>query len=309
MIHLLHGDNEFEKRERLVALLDGARPLSHDGAVLELGRLRELLQGQSLFGEAEPIVIRRLSDNTEAWAALPELADGTDVTLILLEMKPDKRTKTYKWLQKHAEVTECKAFGERDQTKAVAWCVARAEAAHRLSLTREAAQAIIERLGHDQLRIDHFLAQLALADDATVATIHQLLPLAKTESAFVLFEAALKGDIATVQRTLRFLEQSSGDDGAYQTLGLLASQLVQLNALVLAGGDAARVAADFAAHPYVLRKLAPYVKNITVAQLAAMNQALAAADHQMKTTSVGPWLLVEVAIQDIMGGRKGVDDE
>lgn len=295
MIHLLHGDNEFEKRERLAALLDGARLLSYDGEALELGRLRELLQGQSLFGGAEPIVIRQLSDNAEAWAALPELADGTDTTLILLEMKPDKRTKTYKWLQKHAEVTECKAFGERDQAKAAAWCVARAEAAHGLSLTREGAQAIIERLGHDQLRIDHFLAQLALADDATVATIHQLLPLAKTESAFVLFEAALKGDIETVQRTLRFLEQSSGDDGAYQTLGLLASQLVVCAGLVL-GGDHDSIVADIGAHPFVVRTLARHTTTLSARQLHVMIDVISQADRAMKSTMVNPWLLLETAL-------------
>ena len=300
MIHLIYGDNEFEKRERLVALLDGVRPLSYDGEVLGVGKLRELLQGQSLFGGVEPIVIRQLSDNAEAWAALPELADDIDTTLALLEIKPDKRTRTYKWLQKHAEAAECALLGERDRTKVVAWCVARAKAAHGLSLSQGSAQAIIERLGHDQLRIDHFLVQLALADDAMVETIHQLLPLAKTESAFVLFEAALRGDIETVQRTLRFLEQSSGDDGAYQTLGLVASQLVHFNALVLAGGDTARVAADFATHPYVLRKLVPYTKDMTVEQLVVMNQALAEADAKMKSTSVAPWLLVEVALREIM---------
>jgi DNA polymerase III delta subunit len=80
------------------------------------------------------------------------------------------------------------------------------------------------------------------------------------------------------------------------TMGLLASQLVNLNALVLSGGDSAKVASDFGAHPFVLQKLAPLARGVTRQQLHLINRAFAHADEQTKRTSAKPWMLVEVAL-------------
>ena len=141
---------------------------------------------------------------------------------------------------------------------------------------------------------------MALAGELNDELINALVPLAPAESAFELFAAMLDGDRGKVRAIIAYLEAENGDDGAYQTLGLLVSQLVQLNALVLSGGDTGAVARDFAAHPYALRKVAPYAARMTPAQLAVINSALAQADEHMKTTRVSPWLLVETALVDVI---------
>ena len=135
--------------------------------------------------------------------------------------------------------------------------------------------------------------QLALTEKVTDDLIDNFIPLARTENVFDLFISALAGDYDKVHDIISYLESESGVDGAYQTMGLLASQATNLTALVLAGGDSKLVASDFSASPYVLRKLASSAKGVDKEKLNRINDVLLRADLQMKTTSVNPWLLVE----------------
>lgn len=240
-------------------------------------------------------MVSDLSLNSEVWAALPDVAVGSDTTLVLLETKPDKRTKTYKWLQKNAEMAECAQFTDRQLSQLAAWCVEQG-AVRGAKLTTAQAMRLIERLGRDQLRLDMVLQQLALADEVSDDLIDQLVPLAKAESVFLLFQAALDGDSRRVGEIVAYLETESGPDGAYQTLGLLASQAAQLSALVLSGGDTARVAADLAVNPYALRQLATPTRRLNQGELGLIVASLAEADQQMKTTGLSPWLLLELAL-------------
>lgn len=297
MIYLLYGDNEFEKRAALAALVGDMAVVRRDGEELTATEICEVVMGQSLFAAEQAVVITNVSQNVALWRDLPELLGDTATTVVLLETKLDKRTKTYKWLQNHAKVKEYAHFTERQKPQLSAWCVEWAKA-HGAVLTARQATALIDRLGFDQSRLDLVLQQLALASELNDELINALVPLAPAESAFELFAAMLDGDREKVRAIIAYLEAESGDDGAYQTLGLLVSQLMQLNALVLSGGDTGAVARDFAAHPYALRKVAPYAARITQAQLAVINSALAQADEQMKTTRVSPWLLVEAALID-----------
>ena len=298
MIYLLYGDNEFKKRAALAALVGDMEVVRRDGEELTATEVCEVVMGQSLFMLEQAVVITDASQNVALWRELPELLGETATTVVLLEAKLDKRTKTYKWLKSHAEVRECAHFTERQKPQLSAWCVERAKV-HGAVLTAAQATALIDRLGFDQSRLDLVLQQLALAGELNDELINALVPLAPAESAFELFAAMLDGDQGKVRAIIAYLEAGSGDDGAYQTLGLLVSQLVQLNALVLSSGDTGAVARDFAAHPYALRKVAPYAARITQAQLAVINSALAQADEHMKTTRVSPWLLVEAALIDV----------
>ena len=286
------------KRHAVAEALAGLSATRRDGEALTVGELRELLTAQSLFGGAEAVVLSHLSLNSDVWAAVPEVAADSDTTLMLLETKPDKRTKTYKWLQKHATVVENTNFTERQTPQLATWCVERT-ATYGAQLTTQQAMRLIERLGRDQLRLDMVLQQVALADEVNDDLIDQLVPLPKTESVFLLLQAALAGNGRRVSEIVAYLEAESGVDGAYQTLGLLASQVTQLSALVLSGGDVARVAADFGAHPFVLQQLAAQMKKLSACDVARIVTTLSEADRQMKTTNVAPWLLLEIALVKI----------
>lgn len=298
MIYLLYGENEFLKRQRLAEVLAGAENVERlDGEEVDLAALLDIFRGQTLFSDVRTVVISGLSESL-VWQDLSDIVTETDTKIILLEQKVDKRTKTYKWLQKNAKSEEFAAWGERDAQKAVDWCVQRAKEFHGFELKLKLAQTLVDRLGYDQFRLDGVLAQLSLADEVDEKLIDAMVPLAKSESVFGLLGAALEGGRQAVHDIVAYLEADSGPDGAYMTLGLLASQLVVLNGLVF-GGDSTGVARDFSANPYVVKKLVPYAHKINTEQIRKMNAAFGAADMNMKTTGVSPWLLVEAALVEV----------
>ena len=276
MIYLLHGNNEFEKRAALAALVGDADVMRRDGEALTLADIQEITIGQTLFTQSSVYVILKLSENPDIWPRLPEILFDDDNTIILVENKLDKRTKTYKWLQKTAKTQEFVALGDRQKPQLITWCETQAHE-RGYKLTRKQIGMLIDRLGFDQLRLSNFLDQLALAEKIT----------------------ALSKDYETVHSIIGYLESESGVDGAYQTMGLLASQATNLVALVLSGGDNKLVAADFSVNPYVLQRLSSSVRASNVERLKQINNALFQADLQMKTTGVNPWLLIETALVDL----------
>lgn len=304
MLYVLCGENEFDKRQKLAALIaGGAVPECYDGEQLDAASLRDIIQGQSLFTLERTVIISRLSDNSALWAELPEIAVSGSTEVVLLESKLDKRTKTYKWLRKNAEIYEFTLLNERQKPRLAKWCVNEArKRGYTLSVVQ--AEILIDRLGYDQLRLSNFIEQLSFAGEITDDLLDKLAPLAKSESAFELFTAVLSGSSGRIHEIISYLEAEGGTESAYQTMGLLASQAVNLNALVLSGNDTASVAADFSTNPYVLQKLSSYANKIDSRQLAVINKALFYADLQMKTTSASPWLLIEAALIEVVLARK-----
>ena len=307
MLYVLCGENEFDKRQKLAALIaGGAVPERYDGEQLDAASLRDIMQGQSLFALERTVIISRLSDNSALWAELPEITVSGSTKVVLLENKLDKRTKTYKWLRKNAEIYEFTPLNERQKPRLSKWCVDKARK-RGYALSAVQAEILIDRLGYDQLRLSNFIEQLSFAGEITDDLLDKLAPLAKSENAFELFTAALSGDSGRIHEIISYLEAEGGAESAYQTMGLLASQAVNLNALVLSGNDNVSVAADFSTSPYILQKLSSYASKIGSSQLAVINKALFYADLQMKTTSASPWLLIEAALIEVAAGSKNID--
>lgn len=298
MIYLFYGENEFEKRQVIAKLIGDEKATRRDGEDLTLSGMQEIAIGQTLFMSSSIYLISKLSENSEVWSQIPDIKFDDDKVIILVEDKIDKRTKTYKWLQKNAKVQEFLPLSDRQKPQLLKWCVAEARA-RGYDLTSYQAGVIVDRLGFDQLRLSNFLDQLALAEKVTDDLIDNFIPLARTENVFDLFVSALAGDYDKVHDIISYLESESGVDGAYQTMGLLASQATNLTALGLADGDSKLVASDFSANPYVLRKLTSSTKGVDKKKLKKINDALLRADLQMKTTSVNPWLIVEAALVGI----------
>ena len=248
MIYLFYGENEFEKRQAIAKLIGNEKAARHDGEDLTLAGMREIAIGQTLFMNSSVYLISKLGENSEIWLQLPDVKFDDDRTIILVEDKIDKRTKTYKWLQKNAKVQEFSPLSDRQKPQLLKWCMAAAKV-RGCELTNHQAEIIVDRLGFDQLRLSNFLDQLALAEKVTDDLIDNFIPLARTENVFDLFVSTLAGDYDKVHDIISYLESESGVDGAYQTMGLLASQATNLTALVLADGDSKLVASGFSANP------------------------------------------------------------
>ena len=248
MITLLMGENSYEIYQRLRQLEAEFQDTVEriDGAGLELHNLSDLISGTSLFHQKRMIVIRDLSSNKTLWEKLPDWLDRTsdDIHLVIVEPKPDKRTKTYKALQKSANVLEYKPWSERDDAQAAKWIMSEAEA-RTLALTPALARLLVARVGVDQWQLTQALDKLLAAGEVTEDVITNVIDARPSENVFDLFETALKGDIGRLRELLAALNAT---EDPYMLFGLLSGQAFQLMALALAR-DEQDVANDFGVHP------------------------------------------------------------
>jgi len=296
MITLLTGENSFEinrEIERIITVFDG-QVERIDGSELELRQIPDLLMGSSLFAEKRLVIIKNLSENKSVWTDfgtwLERLSD--DIELVLVEPKPDKRTKTFKELQKVAEVRELKPWGERDVRIAEEWASVQAKEMG-FELSAGLAGKLVERTGVDQWRVFHGLEKLSVLDEVTSEIIEEVIDPNPIENIFQLFETALKGDGAEVRTMLQTLELT---EDPYQLFGLLSGQAFQLAALSVADKPSNEVAKDIGAHPFVVSKLSSYAKKLGKSGAKKIVAAFADADAGMKTTATDPWLRIEQAL-------------
>lgn len=299
MITLLVGENSFEIERALQVLhadFAGERE-SFEGAELSRTALPDLLMGTSLFATKRLVVIKGLSEQASLWTEfeqwLPRISD--DIHVVLVEPKPDKRTKTYKALQKIAAVREYKPWSERDTAQAEHWVRREAETLGR-PFDAAPARRLVQRVGVDQWALYNALQKLLVLDDMTLATIDDHIEPSPSENVFNVLEAALRGDSVRLQQMLGTLALT---EDPYRLFGLLSGQIFQLVALAVADKSSAEVAKDLGAHPFALSKLTAFAKKLHKTEAKKMITAFAEADTAMKTSGGEPWLLVERALMKV----------
>lgn len=299
MITVLTGENSFELSRALNAVIASFEevPEKFDGASLELSQLPDLLQGGTLFSSKRLIIIRDLSENKRLWETLSEwLARvGDDTHLVLVEPKPDKRTKTFKDLKKVARVREFSLWGDRDSFEAEKWVIDEAKR-QGIGLDKKSAQVLVNRVGLDQWQLYHALEKLAVVDKVTVETIEQLIDAQPTENVFNLLDAALRGESKKVHDMIAVLQRTQDP---FMTFGLLSGQAFQLATLAVSSKSSAEIAKDIGAHPYALSKLTAHAKKLGSHGAKKVISFFAATDSTMKSNAVDPWLLIEKTLMGV----------
>lgn len=289
MIYLFFGENTYARDQALAELVASREAERIDGLALEVRDLPTIFRGQTLFTRDRMIIIRDASENVPVWDALEQYSEETSAgtTVVLLDHKPDKRTKTYKSLQKHGTVRE---FTQpRDVPEAIRLTLYEAKK-RGLQLDRRLANLVVERVGLDSWDIVHALEKLSVLDEVTPGEVTRIIDANPTEQVFGLFEAALRGDTSRVQTLCSVLALS---EEPYRVMGLLATQATQLAALATAGKNR-HVAEDLGLKSeYGLKRLRPFAQYMSREHLRAIVTALADADVQMKSSGEDPWALVE----------------
>ena len=296
MITLIIGENSFEaerKRHEIESLFDGVAE-KVDAAELELKQLPDLLMGATLFAPRRLVVMKRLSENKSLWTAFESWISrvSDDTHLVLIEPKPDKRTKTYKEIQKVADTFDFAPWTERDTAKAQQWVVAEAQALG-FALDKKSAQTLVVRVGADQWQLYRALEKLAVVDEVNPAVIEAIIEANPFENVFNLFEAALRGDAPKVKQ---MIETLSLTEDAYRLFGLLSGQAFQLAVLSVSEKPSTEVAKDLGAHPFALSKLSSHAKKLGKGGARKVIGIFAEADAGMKTSAGDPWLLLERAL-------------
>jgi len=98
MIKVFYGDDRMGVQREVEKVLGDDYEVA-EGETLAVGDLPSLFLGTSLFGNTRRILVKDLGENTTCWGELPKYLD-TSHTVVIWESKLDKRTVTYKSLQK-----------------------------------------------------------------------------------------------------------------------------------------------------------------------------------------------------------------
>lgn len=295
MIHLLFGENQFLINQELTArkaLFDGEAE-TYDGTELVRDQLPGLFSGMTLFGEQRLIIIRGLSGQKTLWNELPIwLERASDTTEIyLVEYAIDKRTKTYKWLQQHA-IT--KSHQLLDESQAKAWVKAVLQD-RQLVMSDNDIAYLVGRVGTDQWRLAGDINKLVLGGgEVTRQMVDHLIEPHAEASAFELIDALLAQKTAEAGQLLAIVRRS---EDPYRFMGLLVHQWYAL-ALLLSAGDRSdqEIAGASGLHPFVVKKSRYISRRLSAAVVRDMTDRLLRADHDMKTTGVDPWRILETVL-------------
>ncbi|MCA9336226.1 MAG: hypothetical protein KDA17_06765 [Candidatus Saccharibacteria bacterium] len=299
MIYCIEGTNALRIREEIAKIhaRAGGELERIDGASLTENQLPDLLGGATLFTDKRCIVVRGLSENAAVWERLGEWVGRMhdDTTLILVEDKLDKRTKTYKDLIKRAEVTTADYWTERDLGRAEQWLVGLAKS-HSLKLDTAQVRDMVQRAllpaekpGQsyiDQMQLLQAVRALSVLDTVTEDAISAVLPPAAGESVFRLLEYAARRSHEEVRKLLSDLERT---DEPHMVFAMLAKQWTQLVAVALAGERAG----ELGIHPFVLGKLQTQARLISRADIREITQLAASLDARLKRSEVSAWEAVD----------------
>lgn len=297
MIIILTGPNNFLSRQTLDALVadffekHGAHAIERvSGEGLEPGQLAQLLQGASLFAAERLVVLRDAAANKPLWEALAEYCERVpaETTLVIIEPSPDKRTKTYKQLQKHGDL---RVFDELPESELANWLQRVAKDGGRALDARTAAH-LVELVGTDQWRLWQELQKLLSGSGAiTRETVDALVEPQPQVSAFAVLDATFAHQPHQVAGLVRTLATS---EDPYKFFGLFISQVLALATIKYADSRSPeQIAKDTGLHPFVVRKLRPLARAAGEGYIKTLVATVAAADVRLKSTGIDPWFVLE----------------
>lgn len=268
----------------------------HDGTSLNQQDVPSLLHGASLFSSHKLVVLSDAGDNKQLWESLPDYFGKIDdtTTIILRQSAIDKRTRTYKWLQKNAQVKEC---NELDERSLVAWIQTLGHDKG-INLEPEIARLILAIVGYDQWRLHGEISKLALVKGplSRERIIDTIEPTPQA-TAFELLDATIARRPDDTRRLLASVRLA---EDPYKFVGLLTSQVYALAVCHAAGNrSAAQVAKDAGIHPYVASKTMAIAKRLDKAQLKAMITTIAELDISLKSLGGDPWMSIEASLMRI----------
>lgn len=309
MIYLIIGANVYvvDVSLKKIQQTSGCAIERYDTATLTVSGLADLVRGGTLFQKKRLIVLDRLSENKNAWDKLGNWANDVtqDTTLVLIEDRLDKRTKTYKTLAKAAKVILADPWTEYDASKAEQWLASYAKQCKVKISSAQCRDMVIRSLVADassnkrtinQMQLVRAVAALRLCDEVTDEAVATVLPPAAFDTIFDLFSEAAHRDKTQLSSTLATLRDSAD---AYVAFSVVMGQWSQLVAAALAPRASA---SDLGIHPYALKKIRELVPLFKKQEIATLTRVATTMDALAKQSAFLPWdnlerFLFEVAMR------------
>lgn len=296
MLKIFTGPNSWLIK-RALAELEVEEAARYQGSDLTAGELADILGAQSLFSTKRTVIIDELSANKTGWERLGELADqlasDPDLTLILIENKPDGRSKLIK-LAKQAGWLEDYPL-PKDAHQATTYLETEARQLQ-LQLQPGVARMIVDRVG-----LDSWAGHMALEKLATVSAtisadmVEKYIAPSLEVNVFKVVDELFAGRALAVAELVDEMDRISAN--AYQFFGLISGQISNLLMIKVLGKTVATT--ELKLHPFVAGKLANVANRLRLSTIKQMISILAETDLQLKTTGQHDWTLIKLALVQI----------
>ncbi len=297
MIYLIVGTNAYRVEQEVARLTQEAGVVCEkpESTGMSPNALADMMRGGSLFAVKRLVLLRDISEQKHLWELIGEWASSMtdDTTLILVEAKPDRRTKAYKSIAKQATIVQATPWTDRDHALAEEWLrkLARTRGVG-LSPTQVSdmvARAMIPAdrgMVVDQFQLAHAIEALAVLDEVTDDAIATVLPAAIHDVLFDLITFAVNREEARVYEALADLRLN---EDPYRVFPTLAAEWSRLVAVAVGDGPSDTIATELSIHPYVVSKLQRLAKHITRQQLHELTRLAVDIDAGMKLSQFAPW--------------------
>ncbi len=259
MIITLTGDDTFALKAELKRLTSefvaqyGELSLEQlDGDEATSAQIVDTLQGTSLLVEAKMVVVQSIASHKELFETVDKLAENIPPTtsVILVEEKPDKRSKYYKALQKH---TTYKEFSRANEKDLPGWVFEQTKARGG-EISRGDANYLVARVGTDKSLLANELEKLITNNEKISRDqINELCEPLPQSTVFQLLDAAFAGN---AKKTMEiYADQRKQRVEPMAIIGMIAWQL-NILAVVKTGSDKSvdEVAKAAKLNPFVVRK-------------------------------------------------------
>ncbi|MBS7346655.1 MAG: DNA polymerase III subunit delta [Candidatus Sacchiramonaceae bacterium] len=305
---VLYGENSFERARELAKLSklakkDGFDIERIDGENLASSDMVSLVSGISLLSEKRFIVVKNLSLNAGVWAVLDEFISkiSSDIILVIIEDKLDKRTKAFKAISKIADMREFKVLTPKDAglLAETARGIAKVNGE---SMTLKDAKFLVNWVGVSEWKVKSAIDRLAIIGDLSEAAIKKYVPQTLENNVFGLFEAAINRRIDFIITSLEPMRHNNSLDEAYQLFGLISTQFFNLAALKLGsfeGRSVADISDDIGVKTWGLSQLQGLKNQCSNEDIMKISKILARADDNIKKSSGAIWDFVESVLLEI----------
>jgi len=289
MVIVLTGKNSFALQDDLQKKIALFRKEHGDSVerfdANELTAIDTVLDAVRSISFLEPrklVVVKDFGQSKELMDCIEDIvaqvAESTD--LILVDQKLDKRTASYKYLQKNVDIKDYKPLQEYDAQK---WLVAEAVILG-AGISPSNAKYLVARVGNDQLRLEQELKKLASSGkEITKDHIDSLTEQLPASKVFDMLDELFRGNLDRAWSLYR--DQRAQGEDPHKIIAMITWQLSQLTLAIHAPMQTVDTLKSAGVSPYGAQKLLRMSQHISKKQLKDYINELATIDEQIKTSA------------------------
>ena len=305
---IIFGDNSYERSLELAKITQQAEREDYliekiNSEILNLNDIPSLFSGLSILSEKRVLIIKNLSENKEIWLRLPDLLLqlSSEVILVDIEDKLDKRTKLFKNIAAITDIREFKSLTIKDEGVLAERSRSLAEK-QGLDLSLKDAKFLVSWVGVNEWKVKSAIDRLALIGAVNRQAIEEYIPQTIEQNVFGIFESAMNGRSIDIVKSIKKLSISDSTDEAYQFFGLITSQSFNLWALktgLWLGKTTPTIAKNIGANAWAMSKMEPLARKCSQDDLRYIARSFNETDESLKSSFGSAWDLIESLLSKI----------